>query len=427
MASLLHLRNILLRWVVWFVIIPCLLLPLSANSGQKSVDNARRFNRIWEIIRDNFYDRKMHGVNWDALRERYREKAVEATDHGAFQDVVNALLRELKASHTGYFTDEDMEYYMMRSVFSGDLQTHRAPNIGVMGRSTQEGRFQVQAVLNESPAERAGIKTGDILSNVDGKPFKSVGSFRGKAGSTVKLIVERPGSGRLTVSVQPVESNIQREFLEATQRSVRVIPYQGKRIGYIHLWCMSHDQFRQVLEDALTRKLSDTDGLILDLRDGYGGNPFRYTDVLFRPDILWREERRSSPSRIHRTGYAKPLVVLINGGTRSAKEFFAYQIKKTRRGTLVGETTAGAFLGAIGFPIYDNGYLVLPVVNLILDDTRLEGVGVTPDIAVSGQNAYSPGDRQMKMALEILYPKLSRRTPVGIQESEGNTDAILIR
>lgn len=401
-------RNILPQRVVWFVVVVSLLLSPCALLGQRTTDFVRRFDRIWELTRDQFYDRQMHGADWEALRVKYRDRAVSAKDHREFQSVVNALLGELKASHTGYYTDEDMEFYMMRSVFSGDLQNHRAPHIGVMGNS-QQGRFRVQAVLNDSPAHRAGVKPGDLILEADGKPFKTVGSFRGKTRSSVSLVVERPGAGRVILSVTPEETNLQRAFLEATRRSVRTILYQGKKIGYIQLWCMSHEQFRLALEEALTQKLADTDGLILDLRDGYGGNPFRYVDVLFRPVIQWREERRSGVTQSQRTGYDRPIVLLINSGTRSAKEFFAYQIKKTRRGALVGETTAGAFLGAMGTPISNDGYLVLPVVNLVLDEIRLEGAGVSPDVLVTDQDADAANERQMKKALETLYSRLQRR------------------
>src|SRR2546423_12697625 len=100
------------------------------------------------------------------------------------------------------------------------------------------------------------------------------------------------------------------------------------------------------------------------------------------------------------------MVALINSGTRSAKEWFAYTIKKTKRGTLVGTNTAGAFLGANGFPVPPDGYLELPVVDLALDGRRLEGFGVAPDVTAEPVDTYNPNDRQLERGLQVLLAKL---------------------
>src|SRR5262249_36822206 len=108
-----------------------------------------------------------------------------------------------------------------------------------------------------------------------------------------------------------------------------------------------------------------------------------------------------------RSGYDKPMVVLINGGTRSAKEHFACQFKKTGRATLVGTRTAGAFLGAGGFPVGKDGLLELAVGGLKLDGKRLEGGGVAPDIEVAPRDTYSAGDTQLARAREVLLAKIA--------------------
>jgi carboxyl-terminal processing protease len=272
--------------------------------------------------------------------------------------------------------------------------------------SEQGGAYVVQAALNDSPAERAGIHPGDRILEADGKRFTAVGSFRGRAGTEVRLTIDRPGTGKITVSVTPVRQGPERMFTEATEKSARIITQGSKRFGYVHLWTMSSDRMREAMDAALLGKLSHTDGLVLDLRDGFGGRPLRFTDVLFRPNVEWTEKGRDGRTLTFRTGYDKPIVALINRGTRSAKESFAYQIKKTGRGPLVGTTTAGAFLGAGGFPMGSDGYLELPVVDLALDGKRLEGVGVSPDIVVEAADTYGTNDAQLQRALELLEDRV---------------------
>src|SRR5262249_30129513 len=119
----------------------------------------------------------------------------------------------------------------------------------------------------------------------------------------------------------------------------------------------------------------------------------------------WEENRRDQ-QKVSHTAYGKPLVVLINQGTRSAKEFFAYELKKTHRGQLVGTRTAGAFLGANGIRIGEDGLLELPVTDLKVDGKRLEGVGVEPDVGVQPKDTYGPQDSQLAQAKEVLEKRL---------------------
>ena len=219
------------------------------------------------------------------------------------------------------------------------------------------------------------------------------------------LAADRPGTGRITFVVRPVRENPQRAFLNAMNRSATVLERGGRRIGYIHLWCMTNDVFKDALNQALAGKLADTDGLVLDLRDGFGGRPFGFSDLLFRPDVIWEQRDRNGGSRQH-SGYSRPMVALINGGTRSAKEFLSYQLKKSRRASLGGTRTAGAFLAAGGVPIGLDGFLEVPVSGLKLDGITIEGAGVEPDIAVEGEDAYAPSDAQLRRGIDVLLERI---------------------
>jgi carboxyl-terminal processing protease len=381
------------------------------TTGRKREDYVETFEKVWKTVRDRLYDDRMNGVDWKRIGESYRARLPQVQSKAEFAELMNRMLDELRVSHTGYFTDDDIEFSMLPAVMRGDLEGNRVAHIGVMGRTV--GReYVVAGVLEGGPADRAGIQSGDHLLSVDGKPFTTAGSFRGKEGSSVAVTLRREGETETrVVRVQPVKENVLRAFLEATRRSARILRVDGKRLGYIHLWTMGHDAFSEALEELVLTKLYATDGLILDLRDGYGGHPWGFGDVFFRPDVAWEQQYRRGEPRIRHTGYAKPLVVLINGGTRSAKESFAYELHLSRRATLVGSRTAGAFLGAGSFPIGKEGLLELAVLGLKLDGKRLEGTGIAPDVAVTSAFSYTDRDAQLLRAEQVLLAAIEQRQP----------------
>jgi carboxyl-terminal processing protease len=276
------------------------------------------------------------------------------------------------------------------------------------------GVYLVSAVLDGGPAQKAGIQAGDSILSADGAPFTTSGSFHGKEGKKVQLTVKREGAAySVLIDVVPVKQNQLRAFLNATRNSAHVINVQGKRIGYVHLWTMANDNFKNALDGIVINQLHDTDGLILDLRDGFGGIPFGYIDVFTRPDVSWESQYRGGQPSVTHTGYNKPIVVLINEGTRSAKEFFSYQFKSSHRALLVGKQTAGAFLGAGSFPISDTGLLEMAIVGLRIDGIKLEQDGVRPDVEVDAKDSYTDRDQQMKVATDRLIQQITKTAHPG--------------
>lgn len=379
-------------------------LPSSVQSSEKydAETRAAQFEKVCTAIQNRLYDKNTNGVDWKRVCGTYRAKLGSVKSKAEFKAFINRMLEELHVSHTSYLDDDDVEYAMLGAVIDQDMQGHRVAHIGVMGRQVG-AEFVISAVYDGGPAQKAGLRSGDRIVSVNGKPYDSAGSFKEREGQEVSVQFRREGDPNLqTVSVTPVKQNILRAFLDATAQSARVLKVGDYKIGYVHLWTMGNDAFKTTLEQLVTGKLHDTDGLILDLRDGYGGNPFGYTDVFYRPDIAWQQQYHGAQPSTRFTGYDKPMVALINGGSRSAKEFFTYQLKKTGRATIVGTTTAGAFLGAGKVDIPPDGMLELAILGLQVDGKRLEGSGVSPDVEVPIEHAYTDQDTQLLRAEEIL-------------------------
>jgi Periplasmic protease len=206
---------------------------------------------------------------------------------------------------------------------------------------------------------------------------------------------------------------------------------QSKSIGYVHVWCggsLSHEALDEIMEE----KLADTDGLIFDLRDGYGGNGLEDLDRFYRTENaypIFKTTYRDGKTVNYKYYYDKPVVAIINNGSRSGKELLAFSLKKTGRAKLVGGTTAGAVLGGRLFPINDRASLYLAIFDGTIGGVRLEGAGVSPDVEVLNTDHSQAGaDKQYRAALgqlmRMLYPDEGPIQPVAqsVSSNAGGAD-----
>jgi carboxyl-terminal processing protease len=377
---------------------------------------AEAFESVWRLVAERFFDPALRGVDWDAARDRYQAPAAAAADERGFASVVNEMLAELGSSHTRYYTDRDPEYYFLRGVFREGL---RQPipdwdDPGFVAVRTSEGLF-VRDVLDGGPAAAAGVRVGDRVVE-RGAAFDPVETFEGRSGRPVPLLLRsEPGGPVRRVEVVPRRTSGQRAYLDATRASVRRLPLPGVggEAGYIRLWALSHPLFLEALEGALAR-LEGARGLVLDLRGGFGGRSEDYLDLFLRGGTgrIETVDRRGE-RRPFFTGWDAPVVALIDGGTRSAKELLAYSLRRAGRARLVGARTAGAVLASNAYPIGDRALLLLPVADLVVDGQRLEGRGVEPDVAIDVPLPYRNGaDPQLGAALsELAALAAGRRDP----------------
>src|ERR1700736_3256379 len=201
----------------------------------------------------------------------------------------------------------------------------------------------------------------------------------------------------------PVNPEPTKMFLRGLESSARVIESNGRRIGYVHVWCYAGHTYQRALEVLLSQgALKDADALIWDLRDGWGGAQPEYLDLFNARAPTMQVTDRGGNSEFVNVKWRKPVAMLINGGTRSGKEVLAYGFKKYRLGDVIGSRTEGAVLAATAFLI-GGGLLLLAVADVQVDDERLEGVGVAPTIQVQADPAsMGPGDPQLDRAIAVL-------------------------
>jgi len=369
---------------------------LAATSGARAADFSTEWSRCVATIQEQYYAAQTKKNQLNALFRQYREAAVGAGSRSEFVRIVNEMIGKLGDSHFELHGSDHQSFFIVQSIL--DRRPSPQPFIGAYFVPDGSG-WRAEMVFNGSSAEKAGLRKGDRVLKANGEPFSPIGSLK-RAGGSVRLQVDRAGK---SISLDAAVENV--DFAEAaakaSQASKRIIETGGKKIGYIRLWMMLGDGFLSSLTDAATETFRDTDAMILDLRDGFGGYYDRYADVFFRPPTtVERKGQRISSVRAY--GYRKPLAVLINGGTRSAKETLAYMLKTSGRATLIGTRTAGKLLGSGQFRISDWAILQVPVVDVWLDGKRLEGVGVEPDIEVKTEFDPSGEDLVLKEALKAL-------------------------
>ena len=401
---------------IFFAVVPVRVEAEFTQAPQSAatVPATAAFDEVWRTVRDKFYDRALHGLDWNAIGDRYRPLAATAATERERAAVINRMLAELHASHTGYYTRDETAYYDLADIFSWGLR-HQLESafpdgkvaytgIGIFTRSI-DGRTFVSGVLSGLPADKAGLIVGDELLAADGAPFAPVGSFADKSGHKVTLTIRRSRDGdpeRLTVVPERIEPNA--AFLDAMRASTKVIERGGVRIGYIHVWSYARNDYQALLAEQIsTGPLKDADALIWDLRDGWGGAVPDYLDIFnARAPTMVTTDRGGGHSVVN-AKWRKPAALLINGGTRSGKEVLAYGFKKYGYGPVIGTPSAGALLAARAFLFEGGGLLLLPVADVAVDGERLEGRGVTPTIEVPFEIPYAAGaDPQLERAIDEL-------------------------
>jgi carboxyl-terminal processing protease len=371
------------------------------------------FDEVWQRVRDYFYDPTLRHLDWSAIGEKYRRLAAAASDEER-SAVINRMLDELAASHTRYYTPDDPAYYQLLDIFAGPLRRELRrvfpdgqvmyPSIGMFTQRIGDKTF-VSGILNGLPAAKAGLQVGDELLAADGTPYHPIRSLTAKVNQEMILQVRRSlDEPPHDIVVVPQQTKPNEAFLQAMRESARVIHTHGVAIGYIHVWSYAGAQYQRLLEHELfSGALKEAEALVLDLRDGWGGAQAHYLDLFnAQGPTVTMVDRRGDVS-VANMKWRKPVVMLINGGTRSGKEILAYGFKKYGLGEVIGTRTTGAVLAARAFLLSDGSLLILAVDDVFVDGQRLEGVGVTPTIEVPFPVEYAQGkDPQLERALEIL-------------------------
>ncbi|MBW4552824.1 MAG: PDZ domain-containing protein [Aphanocapsa sp. GSE-SYN-MK-11-07L] len=391
------------------------LVPILPTVGQSQADP---FEQVWQTVNEHFFDPSFNGVNWQDLHKKYKPQARQAKSKAELAQVINQMLAELGTSHTRFYTPDEPAYYQILGIFlprDPALQRQMQAvlpggkpeysGIGIFTKPENDQTF-IRAILDGSPALKTELQVGDRILSVEGQPFHPIQSFAGKANQPVKVLVQRSlqPENQQEIMVTPKLLDGTTMFLDAMKASVQVIQQAGRKIGYVHVWSYAGDQFQNQLEfELFYGRLKDVDSFVLDLREGWGGAMPSYLNLYTARNIKLTSTDRSQSPFTSNSAWSKPVVMLVNEGSRSGKEILAYGFQRHQIGLVVGVKTAGAVVQGSLFPMRDGSVLYLAVADVHLDDNqRLEGIGVRPDIEVPSSVNYAQGaDPQKAKAIAI--------------------------
>lgn len=358
--------------------------PISREAKERILE------AIGRQIKSNAYVKGVDFSRWDTLVEKHKQAFDEAATQDQFAAAVNRAFSEFGSSHLNLQTPRAAEI----------RATGRTVGLGVTVEVRSDGLL-VTRVIEGGPAEKAGIKVGDLLFEADGKPIRGVEDVRGEEGTKVKIRVRR-GDETLEFEITRARfSVVQKDELKWIDDKTALLRINSFDTGY---------DAKRI--DELFDEASKAERLILDLRFNGGGavvnlshlagkllpaytplgkfitradaNKFKEAnpELPDDPALVAKEFGWTIGARAQRDSkrFEGELVVMVSPSSASASEIFAAAIKEHKRGKIVGTKTAGAVLASTFVRLPEGFSLQIPLMEFVTPGgVRLEGAGVEPD------------------------------------------------
>ena len=340
--------------------------------------------------------------------ENIKEEYVDEVNQSEIMDsAINGVLQSL----------DPYSAYMSPELFQ-EMQTDTRGEFGGLGIEIgmEAGVVKVISPIDDTPAEKAGIKAGDYIvkigeDQVQGKSLMdAVKLMRGPVGTSINLTIRRKGEKK------PLEFKITRKIIEVQSVNSQVISKE-KNIGYVRLKSFNENSDNQFLKSIKKfEKNKKIKGYVIDLRNNPGGlltQAINITDFFLDDgEIVSTKGRKVSETRkfFAKKGdqvKGKPIVVLINNGSASASEIFAGALKDHKRAIILGENSYGKGSVQSIIPLRNGGGMRLTISKYYLPSGKsISEVGVTPDILVEevGDDfkINSEKDNQLNYAIKLF-------------------------
>ncbi|RKW50366.1 carboxyl-terminal processing protease [[Eubacterium] yurii] len=332
-----------------------------------------------------------------------RQTYYKDTDNIDFvEGMKKGMVEQLGDPYSKYLNKE--EFKRMMEDTAGNFV-----GIGVYIAPNKNGEIVVVSPIKDTPAEKAGIKSGDIISTVDGQNYdaktmnEAVKAMRGEKGKTVVV-------GILDSKRQYKEYKIVREDIKTETVFSRML---DNNLGYIQIKAFEERTASEFREHLTKLKKNNIKGLVLDLRSNPGGLVDQVTSVA--DQILPEALIVYSSNRIGEKQYAKsdnkeslkiPIVMLVNEGSASASEILSGALQDNKKATILGVNTFGK--GVIQSVLeMDKGGLVITTAQYFTPNGNVvDKKGIKPDVKVDYKKTGENKDSQLDKAIEILKQKV---------------------
>ena len=313
----------------------------------------------------------------------------------------------IKKSIEGLLTNLDAHSSYLDEKHFKDLKIQTEGEFGGLGITVgqKDGALTVIATMEGTPADKAGIKAGDIILKINKQSTlnmtidEAVNLMRGKPGTGIELTVVREGE------TKPLTISIVRDIIKIESVYSKII--ENENILYVRVVNFDKNIVGDV-QDAITKN-KNVKGIVLDLRNNPGGllnQAVGLVDIFIDEGIIvsqkGRVESENAEYKATKSGTNTklPLVVLVNGGSASASEIVSGALQDHKRAIIIGEKTFGKGSVQAVLPVVDNEAIRLTIARYYLPSGRtIQAEGVTPDIVVY------PGDVPHKNNEQALKEK----------------------
>ena len=374
-------------------------------------ERAYMFDHVWRQVKDKFYDKNIHGVDWEGYRKTYERFLPYINNNHDFQEMLSEMLGELNASHTG-------------ARYTGTWASLQTASLGLFFDEDYTGDgLKITEVIkgSEIACKQTDVKSGCIIEKIDGTEIKAGMDYfpllDGKIGKPVRLTI-RPKSGRSFdvttkgMSMNAVDDLLYKRWVDRNRQLVDSL--SGGRLAYVHVRAMNSESFRTVYRELLSDKNRNREAVIVDDRHNGGGwlhddlctllNGKEYQNFMPRGNYIGRDPFNK---------WTKPSCVLICEDDYSNGHGFPMVYKTLGIGKLIGTPVAGTMTAVWWETMIDNTMIFgIPQVGcMTLDGKYAENTQLNPDITVynTPEDFLNGNDRQLKAAIEEMMKQIGEK------------------
>ncbi|QCD50776.1 S41 family peptidase [Campylobacter californiensis] len=341
---------------------------------------------------------------------------------------ISGLMQNLDA-HSGFLNEKAFK----------DMQVQTNGEFGGLGITVgiKDSALTVISPIEDTPADRAGIKAGDIILRIDGNATigttidEAVNKMRGKPKTPITITIVRKGEQK------PFDVKIIRDIIKVESVYARMI--EKENILYLRITNFDKNVVSKASE--FLKKYPKVDGVIMDLRNNPGGllnQAVGLVDLFVDKGIIVSQKGRDSNENAEYKASSSttlsrlPLAILVNGGSASASEIVSGAFQDHKRGVVVGENTFGKGSVQVILPIDDTEALRLTIARYYLPSGRtIQAVGVTPDIVVypgkvpqSENSAFAIKESELKAHLQSELDKIDASAEANKTEAKDDKTII---
>lgn len=361
--------------------------PIEHLTDEQIYDELKKLALVFEVSRENFVE--------------------EADERKMLEAAMNGMLSALDP-HSSYLNKDDFKDF-------NDKSTGEFGGLGIQITSDR-GAVRVISPIDDTPAEKAGIKAGDYITHIDDEPVfdltlnAAVKKMKGKPGTKVKLTIISGDNEPKTITLK--RAIIKVKSVKFEEKQLADADADAPKIGYIRISDFGSTTARDLRDAIKSLEKKKVIGYVLDVRNNPGGYLTAAIDVsdafLDGGEIV--STRGKNKTDIDRSfanpgdlTNGKPLVVLINHGSASASEIVAGAIQDNKRGIIMGSQSFGKGSVQQQKPLGDGTAIHITIARYYTPSgTSIQNTGITPDVEVL-QSKVKPIEKRESMYSEASF------------------------